>query len=174
MNSKKKEGELWSEHESGEIASRVAPLLSAVLLQDGTNEEMEAEVIRSLDNGAIWEAIDDLGTDRIGHGCSAIGDEALMARLARDRILVECCPTSNYQTGAVKPGQTHPIIRFLEKGIPVAICTDNTTVSATDQNKENGLFLEELGLDEIERIHREAAGFSFIRGHRAGVRGQTR
>src|SRR5439155_17542928 len=73
---------------------------------------------------AVWQAIDDLGAQRIGHGCAAVHDEALLARLARDRILVECCQTSNYQTGAVKRGAEHPIVRFLEAGVPVAICTD--------------------------------------------------
>jgi len=120
----------------------------------------------------IWEAIDELGADRIGHGCSAIQDEALLARLARDRILVECCPTSNYQTGAVKPGEPHPIFRFLERGIPVAVCTDNTTVSGTDQNKESAFLVDRLGLDGVGRVHREAAEFSFIRGHR-GVRSES-
>ncbi len=111
----------------------------------------------------VWEAIDLLGTDRIGHGCSAIHDRALMRRLARDRVLVECCLTSNYQTGAAKRGMPHPIYTFLERGIPVAVCTDNTTVSGTDQTRENHLLLDRLTLKEIEAIHREAAKYSFIR-----------
>jgi adenosine deaminase len=111
----------------------------------------------------IWEAIDDLGADRIGHGCSAIRDEELMRRLAADRILVECCPTSNYQTGAVAPGQPHPIHEFLERGIPVAICTDNTTVSATDQIRENTLLSDRLEPETIERIHHEAEAYSFLK-----------
>ena len=111
----------------------------------------------------IWEAIDLLGADRIGHGCSAVHDRALLRRLARDRILVECCPTSNFQTGAVKRGTPHPIHTFLERGIPVAVCTDNTTVSGTDQTQENRLLLDRLTLKQIEAIHREAADFSFIR-----------
>jgi adenosine deaminase len=117
------------------------------------------------DEGAerIWEAIDHLGTDRIGHGCSAVSDRALLKRLARDRILVECCPTSNYQTGAVPPGSRHPIFTFLEHGIPVAVCTDNTTVSDTDQTRENRLLLDEVTVKEIAAIHREAAAYSFIR-----------
>ncbi len=49
-----------------------------------------------------------LGADRIGHGCSAIGDRTLLRRLARDRILVECCLTSNYQTGAAARGAAAP------------------------------------------------------------------
>ena len=110
----------------------------------------------------IWEAIDLLGADRIGHGCSAIRDRALMRRLARDRILVECCLTSNYQTGAAERGTPHPIYTFLEHGIPVAVCTDNTTVSGTDQTRENNLLLDRLRLKEIQAIHREAADYSFI------------
>jgi len=118
----------------------------------------------------IWEAIDALGADRIGHGCSAIGDRALLRRLARDRILVECCPTSNYQTGAVARGEPHPILEFLERGIPVAVCTDNTTVSDTDQSRENGRLLGPLGARDLARIHRAAAGHSFIGRNRPAGR----
>ncbi len=110
----------------------------------------------------IWEAIDTLGCTRIGHGCSAVQDKALLRRLAKDQILVECAPSSNYQTGAVARGERHPIFTFLEHGIPVALCTDNTTVSATSQNRESALFLQELGLDAIKEIHRSAVQHSFI------------
>jgi adenosine deaminase len=110
----------------------------------------------------IWQAIDELGCTRIGHGCSAIHDKALLKRLAKDQIIMECAPTSNYQTGAVKTGDRHPIFTFLEHGIPVAICTDNTTVSSTHQNQESALFLKELGIQEIRRIHRDAREHSFI------------
>ncbi len=110
----------------------------------------------------IWQAIDELGATRIGHGCSAIHDPKLLKRLARDQILVECCITSNYQTGAVAPDETHPIFTFLEHGIPVAICTDNTTVSGTDQNREACLLLDRLSVDDISTIHKEAEKFSFL------------
>ena len=111
---------------------------------------------------SIWEAIDILGVSRIGHGCSAVEDPSLLRRLAKDQILVECCYTSNYQTGAVKLGDPHPILKFLEYGIPVAICTDNTIVSNTSQNKENQKLLALLSPSEIVRIHREAKKHSFI------------
>jgi adenosine deaminase len=110
----------------------------------------------------VWHALEDLGVSRIGHGCSAVGDKELMRRLAKDRIVMECCLTSNYQTGAVSRDRRHPIHDFLEAGIPVAICTDNTTVSDTDQVRENLLLVDELGLEELERIHGEARDASFI------------
>src|SRR5688572_5237981 len=93
----------------------------------------------------VWEAIDTLGATRIGHGCSATTDTALLSRLAKDRILVECCLRSNFHSGAVKRGERHPIFKFLEAGVPVAICCDNTTVSRTDLTQETVLVAEELG-----------------------------
>src|SRR5688572_339790 len=111
----------------------------------------------------VWQAVDELGATRIGHGCSAAQDPELMRRLARDRILVECCMSSNYDTGAVKRGTRHPIHAFLEAGVPVAICSDNTTVSRTDQVRESTRLAEAIGIEAVERIHRDAEEFSFIR-----------
>ena len=124
----------------------------------------------------VWEAVDELGAQRIGHGCSAAGDPELLRRLARDRIVVECCLSSNYHTGAVKRGQPHPVLAFLEAGVPVAICCDNTTVSRTDQVKESVQVAELVGVETVERIHREAEAWSFIRPETAlcGHRGLRR
>jgi adenosine deaminase len=111
----------------------------------------------------VWEAVDALGANRVGHGCAAAGDAELLRRLARDKVVVECCLSSNYGSGAVARGSRHPIFAFLDAGVPVAICCDNTTVSRTDQNKETLEVARELGLETVERIHRDAQSFSFIR-----------
>lgn len=110
----------------------------------------------------VWQTIDDLGVSRIGHACSAVKDRALMRRLARDKILVECCLTSNYQTGAVRRDERHPIVDFVERGIPVAVCTDNTTVSDTDQTRETALLRRYFSLPDIARIHAQARQHSYI------------
>ena len=111
----------------------------------------------------VWQAVDELGTTRIGHGCAATSDKELLRRLARDRILVECCLSSNYHTGAVKRGAPHPIRAFLEAGVPVAICCDNSTVSRTDASQESLRAAEQVGLEAVEEIHRGAGAFSFIK-----------
>lgn len=111
----------------------------------------------------IWQAIDTLGVTRIGHGCAAIRDKELMRRLAADKVLVECCLSSNAHTGAVKPGDRHPIHAFLEAGVPVALCTDNTTVSRTNALEECVRAALLLGVDVVENIHRAASTWSFIR-----------
>lgn len=111
----------------------------------------------------VWEAVDELGAQRIGHGCSAAAEPELLRRLARDRILVECCVTSNYHTGAVRRDHPHPIHALLEAGVPVAICCDNSTVSRTDQVHESLRVAQWLGADAVEVIHRSAGAASFIR-----------
>jgi adenosine deaminase len=111
----------------------------------------------------VWQAVDELGANRIGHGCAAEKDKELLRRLARDRIAVECCLSSNYHTGAVPAGARHPIHAFLEAGVPVALCCDNSTVSHTDQVREGLRAAEQIGAEAVEAIHREAGAYSFIR-----------
>jgi adenosine deaminase len=111
----------------------------------------------------VWQAIDGLGANRIGHGCAAAADPVLVRRLAKDRILVECCLSSNEHTGAVKRGERHPIHAFLEAGVPIAICCDNTTVSRTNQVRESARAAAAIGLEAVLQIHRDADAFSFIK-----------
>ena len=111
----------------------------------------------------VWQAIDELGVSRVGHGCAAAGDPGLLRRLARDGILLEVCLSSNYHTGAVGQGKPHPLTTFLEAGVPVALCCDNSTVSRTDSVRESVLAASQIGVEAVETIHREAAAHTFIR-----------
>lgn len=111
----------------------------------------------------VWQAVEELGVSRVGHACSAAEDKDLLRRLARDRILVECCLSSNYHTGAVERGARHPIQAFLEAGVPVALCCDNSTVSGTNPLRESVLAAEQVGAEAVEEVHRGADAFSFIR-----------
>jgi adenosine deaminase len=111
----------------------------------------------------VWQAVDELGVDRIGHGCAAAQDPELVRRLARDKIAVEVCLSSNYHTGAVKRGDRHPLGAFLEAGVPVALCCDNSTVSCTDAVRESILAAGEVGLETVEAIHRAADAYTFIK-----------
>jgi adenosine deaminase len=111
----------------------------------------------------VWQAVDELGVDRIGHGCTAVQDAELVKRLARDKIAVEVCLSSNYHTGAVVRGARHPLRTFLEAGVPVALCCDNSTVSRTDAVRESLLAGAQVGVEAVEAIHRAADAHSFIK-----------
>ena len=98
----------------------------------------------------IWEAIENLGPQRIGHGTSAGRDPELMKRLARDGTYVEVCLSSNVQTGAIDALKDHPLPKFLDAGVNVALCTDNPTVSATSITREYELAMDAFGFSEGE------------------------
>jgi hypothetical protein len=55
--------------------------------------------------------------------------------------------------------------------VPVAVCSDNTTVSRTDQVRESTRLAEAIGIEAVERIHRDAEQFSFIRPETALAEG---
>jgi len=57
----------------------------------------------------------------------------------------------------------HPIHAFLEAGVPVAICCDNSTVSRTDQVRESLKVADLVGIEAVEAVHRGAEAFTFIR-----------
>ncbi len=98
----------------------------------------------------IWEALDCLGPDRIGHGTSAGQDSELIKRLARDGVYLEVCLSSNLQTGAIDKLEKHPLPKFLDAGVKVALCTDNPTVSSTTLSREYEMAMEAFGLSESD------------------------
>jgi adenosine deaminase len=112
----------------------------------------------------VWEAVEHLSPRRIGHGTSAGRDPELMRRLAADGIVVECCLTSNLQTGAIDDYAEHPLAKFLEAGMKVALCTDNPTVSNTSLTREYEIAMTTFGLSEadMQRIARMSWEGTFL------------
>ena len=110
---------------------------------------------------AIREAIEILGAERIGHGIAAALDPALMERLASDGVTLEICPTSNLRTGALARQfgaesaslDRHPLKSFFDRGLRVALSTDDPAMFETDLIAEYALAAR-LGLDapEIARL----------------------
>ncbi|MBU0648121.1 adenosine deaminase [Patescibacteria group bacterium] len=50
----------------------------------------------------MWEVVEILKPDRIGHGIAAIDDLELMKFLSKKKIVLETCPTSNLNTKLVR------------------------------------------------------------------------
>jgi len=111
----------------------------------------------------IWDALTDLGAERIGHGTSATQDERLIAHLAEQQIPLEVCPTSNIATRAVDIIDNHPLPRMVEAGVLVTINSDDPPMFATTLNDEYGVAADLLGLDNqgIARLASNAVAASF-------------
>ncbi|MGW2510570.1 adenosine deaminase [Streptomyces scopuliridis] len=98
--------------------------------------------------GTIWDALRELGAERIGHGTSAVQDPELLAYLAQHRIPLEVCPTSNIATRAVLDLDEHPIKAMVAAGVLVTVNSDDPPMFGTDLNQEYGVAARLLGLDE--------------------------
>ena len=113
----------------------------------------------------VWEAIDLLGAKRIGHGINSIKDQELVKRLARDQILLETCPTSNYITKSVQDWPDHPLPRFLDAGVPVSISTDDPGIFGVTMLEESERCKNYLGMSEsdLRKIDTYARQHSFFK-----------
>ena len=101
---------------------------------------------------SIWQAINLLGAERLGHAVTAVTDPALMDYLAEQMISVESNLTSNVQTTTVPSYAQHPIKQFLQHGIMATINTDDPGISAIDISHEYNIAAISANLT-IEEIH---------------------
>ncbi|WP_407331879.1 adenosine deaminase [Enterovibrio sp. 27052020O] len=95
---------------------------------------------------SMWQAINELGATRIGHGVKAIEDPALMEYLAKHRIGIETALTSNVQTSTVESLESHPIKQFLSHGILASLNTDDPAVSGIELPYEYEVAAPQVGL----------------------------
>jgi len=96
----------------------------------------------------IWDALNHLGAERIGHGTTAAQDPELLAHLAATRIPLEVCPSSNVATRAVASLADHPIRAFRDAGVVVTVNSDDPPMFGTTLNREYEIAADLLDLDE--------------------------
>ncbi|WP_422732291.1 adenosine deaminase [Leclercia pneumoniae] len=113
---------------------------------------------------SIWQAIRELGAERIGHGVKAVEDPALMAFLAEQRIGIESCLTSNIQTSTVPSLAQHPLKTFLEQGVLASINTDDPAVQGVDIIHEYNVAAPQAGLsrEQIRQAQINGLDIAFL------------
>lgn len=97
---------------------------------------------------SMWQAINELGAVRIGHGVKAVEDKKLMDYLAAHKIGIESCITSNIQTSTISDIKQHPIKTFLEHGILATINTDDPAVEGIELPFEYEVAAPNVGLTQ--------------------------
>ncbi|MGL5323476.1 MAG: adenosine deaminase family protein, partial [Aeromonas sp.] len=113
---------------------------------------------------SMWQAIRELGAERIGHGVKAIQDPALMAYLAEHRIGIESCLTSNVQTTTVASLTDHPIRQFLAAGVLACLNTDDPAVEGIDLPHEYEVAAPAAGMtaSEIRTAQQNGLTLAFL------------
>ena len=111
--------------------------------------------------GSVRDAVQILHAERIGHGVRAIEDPAVVELLCRERIPLECAPTSNALTGVVPNGTTHPLVQLDREGVIITIDADDPAMFRTDITNELEIAQEMAGREAAIRFVRNAAAASF-------------
>jgi adenosine deaminase len=99
---------------------------------------------------SVWNAIGNLGADRVGHGVGVLQDPAMIQVLVDRGITLEICPTSNYLSGVVSSMEQHPLLDLTSMDVRTTINTDDPlicNITLTDEilaSMEMGLSLEEV------------------------------
>ncbi len=113
---------------------------------------------------SIWDALQLLGAQRIGHGVAAQHDPALLNYLAEQRVGVEVNLTSNLQTQTISEYALHPAKAFLERGLLVTLNTDDPGISGIDLRYEYEVAAPAAGfsMEQLRQVQRNGLEAAFL------------
>jgi hypothetical protein len=105
---------------------------------------------------------------RIGHGVDVMQEDdavGLLKEMARKKIMVEICLTSNLGILGVS-GAQHPLSVYLKYGVPVALATDDEGVSRSEMTHEYVRAAQDQKLDyrQLKGMARNSLHYAFVEG----------
>ena len=110
--------------------------------EEGYRLTMHCDVNQDNSVGHIWQALDEIGVERIDHGVNSLEDENLIEEINRRGLALTVCPISNrYVTGSLTVDE---IKTMLEKGMRVMINSDDPSYMQAYLN-ENLVEMAEAG-----------------------------
>ena len=98
---------------------------------------------------SVWKALE-FGAVRIGHGIRSVEDKRLIEELAKRKIPLEICPTSNLQTRVYENLSEYPLREMMKNGVFITINTDDPSVEGTDIKREYNNLIKEFKLTRME------------------------
>lgn len=108
---------------------------------------------------SVWETLRALEPQRIGHGTRSFEDPDLVAHLARERIHLELCPSSNVQIiPSIGEMEQHPIDRLYRAGVSLNVNTDSRMLTPTTMTKEYEHLGRVFGWGRPEFLHANQMG----------------
>ncbi len=128
--------------------------------------ELTAQLVPPEELFHIRASLDRGHAERIGHGIDVMQEPdptGLLRRMAKQRVLVEICLTSNDLILGVR-GMRHPLPVYLRYGVPVALATDDAGVSRSDITQEYLRAVEtyHLSYPELKNMVRASITYSFL------------
>ncbi|WP_289017234.1 adenosine deaminase [uncultured Ornithinimicrobium sp.] len=73
----------------------------------------------------VSEVLDVLGVERVDHGLRSLEDDALIDRLAAERVPLTLCPLSNVRLQVVDSLEGYPVRELMDRGVVVTVNSDD-------------------------------------------------
>ena len=100
----------------------------------------------------VMRYAEELELDQIQHGIAAASSPQIMNWLAKNKVQLNVCPTSNVLLGNTKSYETHQIRTLFDYGVPVTINTDDLLIFDATVSQEY-LNLYNAGLMTAEELN---------------------
>ncbi|MCY1008061.1 adenosine deaminase [Nannocystis pusilla] len=112
----------------------------------------------------IREALDVLGAQRIDHGVRCLEDDALVERLARERVPLTVCPLSNIKLRVFPHLAQHNLKQLIDRGLVVTINPDDPAYFGGYIGDNYAACARELGLtrDQVIALAKNSFTASFL------------
>jgi adenosine deaminase len=106
--------------------------------------------------------------ERIGHGADVLHEDnadQLLQKMAERNIMVEICLTSNDVILNMK-GDRHPLRKYIEKDVPVALATDDEGIARSDITREYLRAVDDHRLNylQLKKMARTSLEYAFVSG----------
>lgn len=113
---------------------------------------------------SVREAVETLDADRIGHGIRAGEDPTLLDLLRARGTVLEVCPTSNVQSGAVDDFATHPLMPLFRHGVRTTLNTDDPLICNVTMSDEIAQVMQTMNfsIDDVKQHTLTAARAAFL------------
>ena len=144
---------LWTQYPRAHLSLHAGELAPGIVPPDGLSFHIR-------DSVTVAQA------NRIGHGVDVMhesGADGLLKEMARRKVMVEICLTSNDVILGIS-GREHPLAIYLKYGVPVALATDDEGVSRSEISREYLRAVEDQQLDylQLKTMARNSLEYAFI------------
>ena len=133
----------------------LAPHLPAFEIVRGADGPFTVHAGEAAGPESVREVLDRLEPRRISHGIRAVEDPDLVARLVREGVHLEACPSSNVQISVVVSMDEHPIGALVDAGVSIGISTDQRGITDTTLIDEMRHLVGAFGWDRAVLLRRQ-------------------
>lgn len=115
----------------------------------------------------VWQAIEQIGVDRIDHGNRALEDDKLIDTIKERNLTLTVCPLSNLKLCVVNDMKDHPIRSMLKLGLNATVNSDDPAYFGGYMNDNYASLINNTGIskEELFQLAKNGITGSWMKEH---------